>query len=294
MDNDDIDVTKGCEIEVSISDRLDELKLNSAFQKPHILKYGKYNIKIFAGEGVGVVTKRGLKTQPPYPAINTTPLKALEKIFKKLVLDFKPFAYELYCTVGVVDGDEIAKQTANEKVGVIGGISILGTNGFVKPVSSAAYIDSIKTEIFFAKENNYKTLVFTIGNSAFKYAQNLSHSPFIIEIGNFVYDSLKLAKDYGFKDIILISKIAKMTKIAQNFKNTHNRFGEIRFEELKQISKKRLGLNIDIKETKTLRGIIEQLDKTAQAKFYDLINKEAKKSIKKWFKEIDIKTIIAP
>ena len=85
-----------------------------------------------------------------------------------------------------------------------------------------------------------------------------------------------------------------MTKIAQNFKNTHNRFGEIRFEELKQISKKRLGLNIDIKETKTLRGIIEQLDKTVQARFYDLINKEAKKSIKKWFKEIDIKTIIAP
>ena len=73
----------------------------------------------------------------------------------------------------------------------------MGTTGIVKPVSSSAYIDSVKTEIEFAVQNGHKTLYFTLGNSAFNVAKKHSSEEAIIEIGNFVYDAIKIATNLG-------------------------------------------------------------------------------------------------
>ena len=156
-DNDDLDVTKGCEIVVSIQNHRFTI-LNPTYHKPHIFKFKTNIIKIYAGVGVGVVTKKGLKISPNYPAINPVPLNALKNCFEKFTKNYQYL--NLYCSISVTDGEKIAKQTANAKVGVVGGISILGTTGFVKPISAIAYLDSIKTEINFIKENGFKVIIF--------------------------------------------------------------------------------------------------------------------------------------
>ncbi len=282
MDNDDLDVTKGCEIVATISSNRDELNLNSIYQEPQIFTCKENKISVFAGVGVGVVTKKGLKIEPNFPAINPVPLNAMREIFEKLTTEKENL--ELYCSIGITDGETIAKQSANSKVGVIGGLSILGTTGIVKPVSSSAYIDSVETEINFANQNGYDVLVFTLGNSSLKYAQERYEDEQIIEIGNFVYDSLKIAESLHVKSVLFICGIGKMTKVTQGFKNTHNRFGVIDFELLKQKIKANLHVEVDTDKTLTVKGIAKQLEELGKiSDFYKMIREDANTELKSWF-----------
>jgi cobalt-precorrin-5B (C1)-methyltransferase len=290
MDNDDLDVTKGCEIIATISSNKSELNLNTIYQEPQIFTSKENKISIFAGVGVGIVTKKGLKIEPNFPAINPVPLNAMREIFEKLTVSEKNL--KLYCSIGITNGETIAKQSANSKVGVLGGLSILGTTGIVKPVSSSAYIDSVETEINFANQNGYDVLVFTLGNSALKYAKQKYEDEQIIEIGNFVYDSLKIAKSLHVKSVLFICGIGKMTKVTQGFKNTHNRFGVIDFKLLKNKIKATLNVEVDTEKTLTVKGIVGQLEElNLLDKFYTMIEKSADKQLKLWYKNAQVKII---
>lgn len=291
IDNDDLDVTKGCEIVVSLDFCQKEFQLNPTFQKPHYFESGTNSIEIYAGIGVGVVTKKGLKIQPPYPAINPTPLNAIKEYFE--IKTKEKDNLHLKCCVSVTNGQEIAKQTANSKVGVLEGISILGTTGVVKPVSSSAYIDSVNTEIEFAIQNGYETIYFTLGNSAFKVACSKADEEAIVEIGNFVYDSIELATKLNAKEVIFLCGIGKMTKVYQGFKNTHNRFGVIDFTQLQLDIKEKLNYEVDIETTLTVKGISQELEKVGLLdEFYEMITQKANEQIKQWFKTSKVKAII--
>jgi len=284
MDNDDLDVTKGCEIVVTIAQELRELNLNPIAHQPYIIG----NLSLYAGVGVGVVTKEGLKPPKGYPAINPTPLNAIREAYLKYGKNQK-----LFCTISVTNGEELSKQTANSKVGVLGGISILGTTGFVKPISSTAYIDSIRAELNFIKANRYKKAIFTLGNSSFEYAKKRYSLEQIVEIGNFVYDSFNIAKEIGIKNIIFICGIGKATKVMQGAKNTHNRFGSIDFKALQKEIERELNIKIDINSTKTVKGISLQLKEKGKLKeFYNLITQKSQKQLKSWFGEIEIEVEI--
>jgi len=281
MDNDDLDVTRGCEIVVTVSDRLEDLELNS---KPH--QAYKFNaLNIYAGVGVGIVTKDGLKPPRGYPAINPIPLNAIKNIYSS----FNHNIEEIFVTISVTNGEELARQTANEKVGVVGGISILGTTGFVKPISSSAYLDSIKTELNFAKSNGYREVVLTLGNSSFAKAKEMYNIEQIVEIGNFVYDSIEIANSIGIKKIVFICGIGKATKVMQGYKNTHNRFGQIDFRLLQKEILREFNILVDIERVKTVRGVILGLNKD---KFYKLIKDRVNNRIKLWFPTIKIDTLI--
>lgn len=289
MDNDDLDVTKNCEIVVCITDKKDDLQLNPIPHLPHVFNEKSNYIEIYAGKGVGVVTKKGLKIAPDFPAINPVPLNALKTIFEKYCKDYENL--KLYAAVGVTDGEELSRQTANSKVGVLGGISILGTTGIVKPVSSSAYIDSVATEIEVASQSGYKELIYTLGNSAFNIAKRSYDETQIVEIGNFIYDAFKIAKDKNFEKIIFMCGIGKMTKVAQNFKNTHNRFGQIDFSKLKNDIETNLNFTVDTDVTLTVKGICEQLgDKKID--FYEMINRQAYENIRAWHEITNFETII--
>jgi len=280
MDNSDLDITKGCEIVVSISNRLDDLKLNPIQHKPHIID----NLSLYAGIGVGVVTKNGLKISKDYPAINPTPLKSIEGIYRKFGQN-----RIIFSTISVTDGNQLTKFTANSKVGVEGGISILGTTGFVKPISSSAYINSIRVELNFIKANGYREAILTLGNSSLEYAKRYYSKEQIVEVGNFVYDSFKIAQELNITKVLFIAGIGKMVKIYQGYKNTHNRFGSIDFNWLKRDIKKSLGVEIDIQTTKTVKGLSMQLEKlNLKDKLYTLIEEMAKMQIDRWFPQIDI------
>jgi cobalt-precorrin-5B (C1)-methyltransferase len=291
MDNDDLDVTKGCEIVLSISQNLNDLVLNKLEHKAYIFEHNNTKLHIYASNGVGIVTKRGLKPPVGYCAINPVPLTAIKDIFESL--SFKIKQKDIFCTVGVTNGEIIAKQTANSKVGVLGGISILGTKGIVKPISSSAYIDSIKTEISFAKDNGYETIYFTLGNSSFEEVKKYNDPETIIEIGNFVYDSFKIAQYLKIKKVIFLCGIGKMTKVAQGFKNTHNRFGVIDFELLQDNIFKDIGYKVDIETTHTVKGISHELNTLNRlTDLYKLISKNANEQIKQWFPTLNVEAII--
>ncbi|WP_419767071.1 cobalt-precorrin-5B (C(1))-methyltransferase CbiD [Arcobacter sp.] len=291
MDNDDLDVTKGCEIVVCISDNFHELNLNNITHNPSVFLVNSNKLSIYAGEGVGVVTKKGLKIEPSFPAINPVPRDAIFKAFEELSSKYQNL--DLKCTISVTDGEEISKRTANSKVGVLGGISILGTKGIVKPVSSSAYIDSVKTEIEFAIKNGYETLYFTLGNSALEVAKKYSNEEAIIEIGNFVFDSIEIAVKEGAKEVIFLCGIGKMTKVYQGFKNTHNRFGVIDFELLQKDIEEKLGFKVDIQSTLTVKGISQELEKYGLlVEFYKMITKKANEQIKHWHENSNVKAVI--
>ena len=291
IDNDDLDVTKGCEIVVSISNIKDDLEFNELSLTPQRVEIGTNSLEIYAGIGVGVVTKKGLKIKPNFPAINPVPLENMQKIFEKKVKDLENI--NIFCTVSVTNGEEIAKQTANSKVGVIGGISILGTTGIVKPVSSTAYIDSVKTEIKFAKQNELEPLIFTLGNSAFRVFSEKYDEGQIVEVANFVYDSIEIANKLEVKKIIFVCGIGKMTKVYQGFKNTHNRFGVIDFNRLKEDIKNEIDYEVDIESTKTVKGISEELEKVGLINaLYSMIERKANEQIKDWFPNSNVEAVI--
>ncbi|SFP13996.1 cobalt-precorrin-5B (C(1))-methyltransferase CbiD [Hydrogenimonas thermophila] len=276
IDNDDLDVTKGATIVVVISNQKNELKLNPTPHKPYRYK----NLQIFAGEGVGVVTKDGLKPPKGYPAINPTPLEAIFKYYE-------PFASSdrVYCSIGIEDGEKIAKDTANKKVGVVGGLSILGTTGWVKPVSAEAYLDSIEAELSVIKQT-YKKVVFTLGNSSKREALKVYSEEEIVEIGNFIYDGIKIAINLGL-DVTLYIGIAKAVKVAQGFKNTHNRFGSIDFKELQEWAREKW--NVDLSGVITVKALCEMVD---EVQFKKMVLSKSKKRLKEWFdKDIDIRIV---
>ena len=280
VDNDDLDVTKGCEIVVCISPLFEDLEINQIAHNPYIITSKKAQCFIYAGIGVGVVTKDGLKPPKNYPAINPVPLQILSDIFSKKVTGSQKF----YCSVSVTDGEIIAKQTANAKVGVLGGISILGTKGIVKPISADAYIDSIKEELNFAYTNHFKTIYFTLGNSSYKKAKEQENGAYIIEIGNFVYDGILLAVEKKFPNIFLWIGVAKAVKIAQGYKNTHNRFGGIDFKEVGS------WIEHDLSNATTVKGVRDLLGEDLN-RFDTIINEKAVFQLQKWFQK-KIKVIL--
>lgn len=291
MDNDDLDVTKNCELVVTISDNLADLQLNQTSHNPQVCMVETNKLSIYAGKGVGVVTKKGLKISPDFPAINPVPLNAMFEIFKKQCTGHKNL--DLKCSVSITDGENISKQTANSKVGVLGGLSILGTTGIVKPVSSSAYIDSVKTEIEFAKQNEFNPLIFTLGNSAFRVSKEKYDEAQIVEVANFVYDSIEISTNLNIPKVVFVCGIGKMTKVYQGFKNTHNRFGTIDFVQLKADIKNEIGYEVDIESTKTVKGISQELEKVGLVDdLYTMVAKKANEQIKEWFPTSNVEALI--
>jgi cobalt-precorrin-5B (C1)-methyltransferase len=283
MDNDDLDVTKGCQIIVTLGKSEVQLPKNPMVHAPYRIG----GLHLYAGCGVGIVTKDGLKPSKGYPAINPKPLEAISNAYYART-DGK---IALFASIGVIDGEEIAKKTANAKVGVLGGISILGTTGWVKPVSSHAYLDAIRTEITFAKANGFTHIILTLGNSAYAFAQEHYADTQIIEIGNFVYDAIAIAQEEGIHEVSFVCGIGKAVKVMQGHKNTHNRFGTIDFHILKEDISSKLGIHVDTDTTKTVKGITQQLGSHKDA-FYSYIRQACDIEIKRWFETINIHTII--
>jgi len=271
-DNDDLDVTKGAAITAKL---LFTPPQDLKSQTPAKLQLQNATLFLYGGDGVGIVTKKGLKIAPTYPAINPTPLKMIEENLQ----DF-PLKDTLHIVLSIKNGEIIAKETANEKVGVVGGLSILGTTGIVKPISSEAYIQSIKAEIEVAKRY-CESLVFTLGNSAFEAAKKSYDATCVIEVGNFVYDSLQLAKDSHVKKIIFLTAVAKMAKVAQGAKNTHNRFGGLDFKHLKRCLEQKCGV-VRREEFLTLKALLETLSQEQKECLERHITQQAQQQLTQW------------
>lgn len=176
-----------------------------------------------AGEGVGTVTLPGLGLKVGGPAINATPRKMIRQELIPLLPSPDSVAI---VTVSVPGGEELAKRTFNPKLGIIGGISIIGTSGIVRPFSSDAFIASIRKEASVAKAIGCETLVINSGAKSERYLRNLYASlppQSFVHYGNFIGETLKIAADLGFKQVILGIMIGKAVKLAEGFLDTHSK-----------------------------------------------------------------------
>ena len=190
-------------------------------------------IVIDGGIGVGRVTKPGLSQKIGEAAINPVPramiLQAVEEIADQ-------YHYEggLKVTISVPEGEKIARKTFNPRLGIVGGISILGTSGIVEPMSEKALIDSIRVEMTQHAAMGEQYMLVTPGNYGADYLREHMELPFEknIKCSNYVGETIDMAVDMGVKGILFISHIGKFVKVAAGIMNTHSHSADARMEVL--------------------------------------------------------------
>jgi len=240
--------------------------------KPHDKDFFKNKIELtlstlfecYTGEGIGVVTSEGLPVKQGEPAINPIPRKMLKKnieeLIKELAVNSKPLIL-----LSVPEGVEVAKHTLNERLGIKGGISILGTTGVVKPISMEAFTATIDLSLKRAKLLGLKDVVLCFGRSSEEAAMSVFDYPeeAYIMMGDFFKYTLKKAKNMGF-NVILAGQLAKMLKVCLDAENTNVKYGVFSPDQVVGLLRE-LGLedkDINLLSTaKTARHILEIVEK---------------------------------
>jgi len=189
--------------------------------------YSKLKIQLKAGKGVGIVTKPGLSIPIGEPAINPIPRKMIYDVTR---LFLKKGTIEV--TISVPKGEELSKKTLNPRLGIKGGISILGTTGIVHPISAEAWMATISLcmDVCIATNSNHDTIVLVTGRTSERAAQKYILLPkeCFISMGDYLHFSLKEAAKRDFSRIIICAQWSKMLKGAMGWSQTHVRHGVLR------------------------------------------------------------------
>lgn len=190
-------------------------------------------IIIRGGKGVGRVTKPGLDQPVGEAAINHVPREMIEKEVRRIcaLCDYNG---KLQVTISVPEGEEIAQKTFNPRLGITGGISILGTSGIVEPMSSQALLDTIQVELRQKKAMGQQMIAVTPGNYGLDFmkeafAYDLDKS---VKCSNFIGNTIDMAAETGFCGMLLTGHIGKLVKVSGGIMNTHSKEGDCRMELL--------------------------------------------------------------
>ncbi|MDK2878903.1 MAG: cobalt-precorrin-5B (C1)-methyltransferase [Thermoanaerobacteraceae bacterium] len=190
-------------------------------------KTGKEGIVIAAGEGIGIVTRPGLSAKPGEPAINPVP----RAMIIKEVMQVMQEGCGVRIILSIPGGEEVAGKTFNPRLGIVGGLSIIGTTGIVEPMSLEALKETLALELSMIAARGQKKVVLTPGNYGKNYAvKNGVDESLIVSYGNFLDFMLEKAVEYGFEKIWLIGDIGKLIKVAAGIFNTAGRVADARAE----------------------------------------------------------------
>lgn len=234
---DDPDVTTGLHVtaEVCAEERID----------------GPLEIRIEGGPGVGRVTLPGLDQPVGNAAINRVPRQMIEKELSELaeLLDFRG---RIRVILSVPGGEAAAERTFNPRLGIEGGISILGTTGIVEPMSTRAILDTIRVELNQRKALGDRIAAVSPGNYGLNfmketYGYDLNRS---VKCSNYVGDTVDMVREMDFRGMLLTGHIGKLIKVSGGIMNTHSKEGDARMELL-AAGVIRAGGSMD-----TLRGIL--------------------------------------
>jgi cobalt-precorrin-5B (C1)-methyltransferase len=185
-------------------------------------------ITVKGGEGIGIVTKPGLQVAIGEPAINPVPRRMIIESVKEVI----PPNVSAEVVISVPDGTKVANRTYNPKLGIVGGISILGTTGIVKPRSLSAFIASIVAQIDVAVAEGHQRLILVPGSIGERIAKQLLETTTdeIIQTGDFIGYMIKKAAQKGVKEIIILGHAGKLVKLAAGIFNTNYRVADARRE----------------------------------------------------------------
>ena len=231
---DDPDVTNGIEVRASV--------------KPSDI------FKIMGGEGVGRFTLPGFDYPPGETAINKAPREMIRK-------NLQPFGVPLTVTISVPQGAEIARRTFNPRLGIEGGISIIGVSGIVEPFSEEAFIDSIRKCMTVAKASGSERVVINSGGKSERYVKalypDLPRQAFV-EYGNYIGETLKMADELDFKEVTLGVMLGKAVKLAAGHLDTHSRKTTMDLGFIQQMLQES-GITIDISNITLARELWERI-----------------------------------
>jgi cobalt-precorrin-5B (C1)-methyltransferase len=245
MEQVEIDTPAGLRLKLSLTDvRLEQDRAGCAVVKdggddPDVttgLKivaeavWAEPGIHIAAGRGIGVVTEPGLKVPVGQPAINPVP----HQMICKEVGEVLPAEQGVKVTLSVPGGETVALRTFNPKLGVVGGISILGSKGIVEPMSEEALKESLALELRIRSQKGLRKAVFVFGNYGEEVArQTLGlDNKYLIKIGNYLGSMLDAARADGFETVLVIGHLGKLVKVAAGIFQTHSRVADARLEIL--------------------------------------------------------------
>ena len=190
-------------------------------------------IVIDGGFGVGRVTKPGLDQPVGNAAINHVPREMIEREVLQVcqVLDY---CGSLSVEISVPEGEHLAERTFNPRLGIVGGISILGTSGVVEPMSTQAILDTIRVELRQQRALGREDVVISPGNYGLDFLKNTYHYNLdkSVKCSNFIGLTIDMAVEEGFKRLLLAGHIGKLIKVAGGIMNTHSREGDCRMELL--------------------------------------------------------------
>lgn len=219
---DDPDITSGALIyaEVSLTDHTRTQATDT-------------RIHIDGGIGVGRVTKPGLDQPVGNAAINHVPREMIAKEVLE-VCDLMDYKGNLQVIISVPEGEAIAKQTFNPRLGIVGGISILGTSGIVEPMSNQALLDTIRVELNQRRAEGFDYIAVAPGNYGLDfmkkaYGYDLDKS---VKCSNFIGVTIDMAVECGFTRMLLTGHIGKLIKVAGGIMNTHSKEADCRMELL--------------------------------------------------------------
>jgi cobalt-precorrin-5B (C1)-methyltransferase len=182
-----------------------------------------WHILLTGGVGVGKVTKPGLDVAPGEPAINPGPRRMIREAVAD-ALSSHPCTGGVHVEIFVPEGEALAEKTLNARLGILGGISILGTTGIVRPMSHDAYIATIRSSLSVARAAGLEAVIMTTGRRSERFAQALwpdQPETAFVQIGDFFETSLTAAASMGFREIRIAVFFGKAVKMAQGVPHTH-------------------------------------------------------------------------
>ena len=264
---DDPDVTHGAEI-------LTEILLTN---KPT-------QIEIGGGEGVGIVTKPGLGLEIGSAAINPTPKRMIIENIKEIASGLLE-KNGISIMISVPKGRELAPKTDNPRLGILGGISILGTSGIVIPYSTASFAAAIRQSLDVTIAMGNDTVVLTTGGRSEDFSRNLIELPdhCFVQMGDFSGYAIQQCTKKKIKKAYVGGFIGKLTKIAMGVKQTHVKGSKVDMEFLSKLAQKcnaKTKVVDEIKKANTARHVFEIIIKEKLVCFFDLICEEAYKQLR--------------
>ncbi|MEN6413621.1 MAG: cobalt-precorrin-5B (C(1))-methyltransferase CbiD [Veillonellales bacterium] len=252
------------------------------------------DIILKAGSGVGVVTKPGLSVPVGEPAINPGP----RQMITQAIRDVLPPGHGAVATVFIPAGEKLARRTLNPTLGIVGGLSIIGTTGIVNPMSEEAFKNSLTPQISVVKALGGEDIVFVPGKMGQDIAIHRYGLPAerVVQCSNFIGHMLEGAVHYGMKRVLLFGHLGKLVKVAAGIFHTHNRMADARMETLAAyLAAKGASTQVvqEVLACMTTEAAIPIIEKCQLTSVYDLLAERASiRSMRFVFGDLQVGTAI--
>ena len=252
-------------------------------------------VRIVGGEGVGVVTKPGLGVEVGRPAINPVPMEMIRAaVLEALAEHDDPPSVPLEISIEVPDGRKIAEKTLNERLGIVGGISILGTTGIVRPVSAAAWTATISASMDVAEAAGIKEIVLSTGRTSERCVQKILSPPeeALVMMGDYLEFALDEVKKHPFSKVHMGAMWAKLLKGAMDYSNTHVRHGVLAADDAIEFLESIADAETDIEKLRGSNTAREILGRLLESNEYSLIDRAVARAREKYCERAGVPVVI--